>query len=165
LTCIGGWDYYICTVLETPHVIIGAAIASKIPNPLLSIPLAFGSHFLLDLSPHWNPHLYKETKKYGKPSKKSTLIVVADALVSLAVGGFFAYQKMPDIRSAVIILLACFAAVLPDLIEAPFFFLKKRSPAIKKWIVFHRSMQFNTSLVPGIISQIALIIATLSWMG
>ncbi|MFH1971517.1 MAG: hypothetical protein ABIJ05_04005, partial [Patescibacteria group bacterium] len=60
-------------MLETPHIIVGAAIASKITNPLLSIPISFVSHFVLEKVPHWNPHLNSETEKYGKPTKKSTM--------------------------------------------------------------------------------------------
>ena len=53
-------------MLETPHVIVGAAIAYKVVNPALALPLALGSHFILDITPHWNPHLSTETKKFGK---------------------------------------------------------------------------------------------------
>ena len=49
-------------MLETPHVAVGAAIAASIPNPLIAIPLAFASHFALELVPHWNPHLNTELK-------------------------------------------------------------------------------------------------------
>ena len=60
-------------MLETPHVAVGAAIAVAIPNPYLAIPLALASHMILDHTPHWNPHFYTETKKFGKPTQKSTV--------------------------------------------------------------------------------------------
>lgn len=39
-------------MLLTPHVLTGLAIAYKIPNPLISLPLAMASHQFLDLIPH-----------------------------------------------------------------------------------------------------------------
>jgi hypothetical protein len=56
----------ILNVLETPHVVVGAAIATKVANPALAIPLAFASHFVLEKIPHWNPHLNTELKKFGR---------------------------------------------------------------------------------------------------
>lgn len=38
-------------MLLTPHLLTGAVIASKILNPLLALPLAYLSHYLLDLPP------------------------------------------------------------------------------------------------------------------
>ena len=122
--------YHFYIVLETPHVIVGAAIATKIANPLLSIPLAFGSHFLLDRIPHWNPHLNTEMKKHGKPTKKSSFIVVADVCTALFVGFFIASKAMPDMAHAATILAASFAAVLPDVMEGPYFFLGIKKPPI-----------------------------------
>lgn len=57
-------------MLETPHVLIGAAIATKVGNPFLAIPLAFASHFVLETVPHWNPHLNTETKKIRTSDQK-----------------------------------------------------------------------------------------------
>jgi len=65
-------------VLETPHVVVGAAIATKIANPFISLPLAFASHFLLEKVPHWNPHLNTEKKNtagsVGNPPRLLFLI-------------------------------------------------------------------------------------------
>src|SRR3970282_1079005 len=101
----------VLTVLETPHVIVGAAIATKVVHPALAIPLAFASHFVLEKVPHWNPHLNTEKKKFGKITKKSTIIVVIDTLTSILAGGYIASRVLPDWPYAVTILLASFAAV------------------------------------------------------
>jgi hypothetical protein len=37
------------------HMSVGIAIAKLIPNPWIAIPLAFLSHFFLDLYPEWYP--------------------------------------------------------------------------------------------------------------
>src|SRR5713101_6968104 len=112
-------------MLETPHVAVGAAIASKIPNPFISIPLALASHFILDRVPHWNPHFYTEMKKHGKPTAQSTNVAIADSLTALGLGLAVAAHAMPNTGHAVVIIIASFAAVLPDQIKTPFFFLPK----------------------------------------
>ncbi len=154
----------VLTVLETPHVIVGAAIATKVGNPLLAIPLAFTSHFILEKVPHWNPHLNTETEKYGKPTKKSTYIVIADSTLALLSGLVIAQQALPNLLSFLTILASSFVAVLPDLVEAPYFFLNLRSRKIRRWINFQKSLQVDAPFFPGILSQVAVILASLWWL-
>jgi len=148
-------------MLELPHTLVGAAIATKIPNPLIALPLALASHFVLDLIPHWNPSLYTETKKHGQPSRKSTQIVFWDSLLSLGSGFLIASLVLPDVNHFFIIVLACFLAVSPDLIEAPFFFFNYRPKFIKKIIFFQRRYQGRASKIPGLLIQLAVIILAL----
>lgn len=156
--------YHFYIVLETPHVVVGAAIATKVVNPLLAIPLAFGSHFLLDKIPHWNPHLNTEMKRHGKPTKRSSAIVIIDVCTSLVAGFFIASKALPNSAHSITILFASFAAVLPDIIEGPYFFLGIKSKLIDKWIAFQKSIQANTSVLPGIFTQIVTIVAALWWI-
>jgi hypothetical protein len=151
-------------MLETPHVFIGAAIASKFPNPLIAIPLAFASHFILETVPHWNPHLNTETEKYGAPTKRSTAIVAVDSTLALAAGSFIAYKALPNVGQAVLILACCFASVLPDVLEGPYFFLKQRAGWIKKWITFQKSLQSDTTPFWGLLTQALTILAVIFWL-
>ncbi len=150
-------------MLETPHVAVGALIAAKIPNPFIAIPLAFASHFILDKVPHWNPHLNKEMRENGYPTKKSTTIVVADAAIALGIGIFFAFRAAPDYSHSLTILLACFASVLPDVIEAPYFFLKTKGKIVTKWISLHRTLQNDATPFWGLLTQAATVLAA-SWL-
>ena len=109
-------------MLETPHVIVGAAIATKVVHPALAIPLAFGSHFILEKIPHWNPHLNTETEKYGHPTKNTTYIVIMDSTMALLSGTFLAYRALPNTPLFLTILVSSFVAALPDLVEGPYFF-------------------------------------------
>ena len=154
----------VLTVLETPHVIVGAAIATKVVHPALAIPLAFASHFVLEKVPHWNPHLNTETEKFGAPTKRSTTIVVIDATLALVSGSYIAYRALPNTALAITILACCFFSVLPDLIEGPYFFLKIRNEAVKRWIKFQKSLQVDTEVVPGLLTQAVTIVAALWWM-
>ena len=133
-------------MLETPHVVVGAAIATFIPNPLIALPLAFGSHFVLEKVPHWNPHLNTELKKYGKVTKNSTAIVAVDVVLSLVLGFAIASRVLPNTNHFIVVLMACFMSVLPDLIEGPYFFLGIDSPFVQKWIKFQKSIQNDTSI-------------------
>ncbi len=151
-------------MLETPHVAVGAAIAMKVVNPALAIPLAFGSHFLLDRIPHWNPHLNTETKKYGKPTKKSTVIVIVDLCTSVALGLFIASKALPSTSHVATVLVASFASILPDVIEGPYFFLGMKSKLIKKWIAFQKSLQVDTNIVFGLLTQVITVAAALWWI-
>lgn len=151
-------------MLETPHVVVGAAIATKVVNPLLAIPLALGSHFILDRVPHWNPHLNTELKKYGKITTKTRWFIVFDVVFSLTLGGFIAYQFLPDVNRASMVLLAGFAGVLPDVIEGPYFFLKWKNKLIEKWIKFQKSIQVDTTPFPGLGIQFVTLVAALWWI-
>lgn len=151
-------------MLETPHVVVGAAIATKIPNPFIAIPLAFLSHFILEKVPHWNPHLNTETKKFGHPTQKSTNIVIVDCFLALTVGSLIAYNAMPNINHAVTILLSSFASVLPDLMEAPYFYLNMKQKFFKDWIAFQKSLQNDTTPFWGLLTQIVTIFATILWL-
>jgi hypothetical protein len=151
-------------MLETPHVFVGAAIAVAIPNPYIAIPLAFASHFILETIPHWNPHLNTETQKYGHPTKRSTIITTIDSSLALISGSIIAWQALPNTGHAALILACSFFAVLPDVMEGPYFFLKLRTTWIKKWIAFQKSLQSDTTAFWGLLTQTLIIIATILWL-
>jgi len=151
-------------MLETPHVAVGAAIALKIPNPFISIPLALASHFILDRVPHWNPHFYTETQKLGKPTKKSTAIAIVDSTLALAMGTAIALTALPDWRRVATILACCFASVISDQVKIPFFFFKQKTGFFKKWTDFERSMQMEVSFIPGVITQLVVISTAFLWI-
>lgn len=151
-------------MLETPHVALGVAIATKIPNPLISIPLSFASHFVLEFIPHWNPHLNSETEKYGKPTVKSTIITAADSTLALLLGSIIAFQPQNNPSQIINILLCSFFAILPDLVEAPYFFLNIRNAFIKKWIAFQKSLQVDTNIYFGMFNQILFTLFCLFWI-
>jgi hypothetical protein len=149
-------------MLETPHVVVGAAIATKVVNPALALPLALASHFILDKVPHWNPHLYTETQKLGHPAKKTTSIAILDVGIALVTGLFIASKFSGDLGKVILILACCLISVLPDLIKWPYYYLGKRWKLLTKWVLFERSIQVNATFWPGLFSQ-GLIIASGIW--
>lgn len=149
-------------MLETPHVAAGIALAAKFPNPLVSIPLSLASHFVLDKIPHWNPHLYTETQKFGQPSKKSTTLAIVDISASLILGLGFAYQALPNINTAILILACSLASVAPDVIKYPYYYFHWRQKLLVKWVKFERKIQVNAkSPFWGMLTQILVTAASL----
>jgi len=71
---------------------------------------------------------------------------------------------LPDVNKFTIVLLACFLSSLPDLVEAPYFFLNIKSRWINKWIALQKSIQVDTSILPGILTQIVTILAAFWWL-
>lgn len=151
-------------MLETPHVAVGAAIASKIPNPFISIPLALASHFILDISPHWNPHINREIKKFGKPTKESVTIIKADSVIALVLGSALAFHALPDVHQFANIMVCSFVAVLPDVVEAPYYFLGKKTTIIEKWIAWQKSIQNDVSPQLGLTIQTIVTLVSLFWV-
>jgi hypothetical protein len=151
-------------MLETPHVAVGVAIASKIPNPLISIPLVLASHFLLDMTPHWNPHINREIKKYGAPTKQSVNIIRADSVIALILGSAIAFHAEPNTMQVFNILACSFVSVLPDVVEIPYYFLHKKYTIIEKWITWQKSIQNDVPPLYGLSVQGLVIVASLVWI-
>jgi len=89
------------------HFLAGAAIAAKIQNPVLGLFFAFLSHFLLDLVPHQEYHIYNIKARKWKESFFDFLKVSLDIFIGIfifliltknifwgAAGGFLA--ALPD---------------------------------------------------------------------
>ncbi len=151
-------------MLETPHVVVGAAIATIIPNPFLAIPLAFLSHFVLDMTPHWNPHISTELKKYGEITQKSKNIIYIDLAISVIVGVFLASRALPDTGQFLTIGASGFAGILPDVIEAPYFFLHWKNKFLEKWLKFQKSIQNDVDPVYGLATQVITVLACFWWI-
>jgi len=141
-------------MLESLHSLTGAVIAYKIGNPALSLPLAFISHFVIDLFPHWNPGINHEKKKLGYLSPQTTSLIFLDCLLGLFFSLYLSLKVLPNISHALFILAGSFLAILPDLAEAPFFFLNSQTPFLKKLIKFQSRYQWSVPLWPGIILQV-----------
>lgn len=151
-------------MLELPHTVVGAAIAAKVGNPALALPLALASHFALDLLPHWNPHLNTELKSFGRVTQKTTLFVATDVVLSLAGGLLIASTVLPDQNHFVIVILGAFMGVLPDAIEAPHFFLGARWAPVERLLRFQKSIQNDAPPFLGILTQVLLLGAVFAWV-
>lgn len=91
------------------HMLVGAAIGSKITNLWSVSALALISHLLLDILPHWE---YKSPKPSAK--LKNWLKVILDLFIGSSMVGFVIWF-LPD--NKIPILVGTFAALIPDGIE------------------------------------------------
>ena len=150
-------------MLSTPHIVTGIAIASKTTNPLLAIPLSFMSHFILDMVPHWNPHLNTEMRTYGKITNKSKTIIILDTVIGGAIV-FVATLTAKSPEAAFLSFACASAAILPDALEAPYFFLHWKTKFIMKWIAFQKAMQSDANVFWGTLTQVITVLAAVLWM-
>lgn len=152
-------------MLETPHVAVGVAIASKFPNPWVAIPLALASHIVLDKIPHWNPHLYTETKKFGSPTRKSTTFAFVDIGSAFILGSTFAYMALPDYKMSLLILACSLSSVLFDVIKYPYYyFMSFRPKWLVWWVKTERAMQVDTTPFWGFLTQALIILSAIWWI-
>jgi len=105
----------------TNHALTGAAIALSVKSPVLAIPLAFISHFLLDAIPHYNPPKINKrtfvnfTIGWGKKFQNRFFrtIFFSDMLLLLFVFASFLFALNTNVSSWAIG-LSMLAAIAPD---------------------------------------------------
>ncbi len=142
-------------MLITPHILLGAAIAKTFPNPLIFVPLALASHFVLDAVPHWQETLYPY-----KPTRATWFRLPLDLFLAISILLLLgsARNVSPNIWTG------AFIGVLPDLDSI--FYLEKfsklrKNSIVDKWLFFHEGIQRETNKPIGFLSQIAIVILSL----
>lgn len=151
-------------MLETPHVVLGAVIAKMIPNPLISVPLSFTSHFVLDMVPHWNPHLNTEIKKFGKLTNKTLIIIAVDLFISVLAIIFLTSKALPNQQQALNVFLSMSFSILPDVVEGPYFLFGYRNKFLNIWMKFQKSIQTDANLFWGLLTQVLLLVVSLYYL-
>ncbi len=107
----------------TAHALVAGAIAQSIPNPFVSVPLAFISHFLMDIIPHWD----LGTDWRGRSKTKTGLLAIGETVLGITLAYFvFAEKVEPQL-----LLFTIIASEIPDWLEAPWymFFAKHNTSA------------------------------------
>src|SRR3989344_8632865 len=92
-------------MLTTPHLLVGAALGAQIGLPILTVPVAGASHFVLD----WVPHLMGIVEVEDL-DKKDVFFVLGDVLLGIAILIFLS-QGNPHWK---MLWVGAIAAVLPD---------------------------------------------------
>jgi hypothetical protein len=102
-------------MMATAHTLVAGAIAAKVGNPALTIPLALTSHFLLDSIPHWD---------FGTNWRNRTkLITGIYACVDTVFGITWAYYLFHTKVTPIVLIPTLIVSVLPDWLEAPWYIL------------------------------------------
>ena len=138
----------------TGHAVIGVVIAATVPNPVLAIPLALGSHILADLFPHWDPG----TNRDKKTNDRFIGEAVADVILSLAITFFLVIYLFPQ-TNLLYAYLIVFASQFFDWASAPYVFFKIEKPTI--FCSFYKlQKKFDNRLDKpwGIIGQVSVLV-------
>jgi len=147
-------------MMITPHVLAGAAFATKISNPFILVLCAFVSHFLLDMIPH---------KDYNiTPLKANFYKLVIDAGISLSLLFYF-IGNLP-LEKQFLFAVAGFFGILPDglwmlyrLFNWKFLERYVAMHNFLHWLIIPESHQ--THFVFGMFTQICVSIAGLCVIG
>lgn len=133
----------------TAHALIGAAIAAKVINPFLAIPLAIISHFALDLVPHWDAG----TNHRQKTKKKLKIEATVDVLLGFALSFLLFGSSVNPIYLFIMII----AAQLPDWIEAPYWIFGVNLPPFTWMYQISHRVQSRLQLPWGLVTQIVIV--------
>lgn len=128
----------------TAHALVGGAIAASIQNPAVGIPLAFASHPILDMIPHWDLGLGWRMKN------KFTLFVESslDLLLGIALAYFLFGKNVEPIY-----FLGCiFASEIWDIMMMPYLLWRWKRP-FSTFYNFQHKIQSNIKLPWGILTQ------------
>ena len=138
-------------MLNSVHVVAAAAVVTVVPNPAISIPLAFFSHFALDTIPHWNWSPGKTTA--GK------LASINDGMIALIIALSLALY----LERSWVVLAAGVASMIPDIIQAPYHFWDWKPNWLRTFINWERKRQKWPRMKPwmGIATQIVVVLIAL----
>lgn len=129
------------------HALTGAAIGIAVREPLLVVPLAFASHFALDVIPHFGGH-----QVYTWGNKHFTRIIIADGIACLSVIGLIIVTN-PAL--ALPVLLGVFFAMLPDGLLVHYYTKKP----LNNWFHnFHLNLQWYEKPLGALFEAIYLLL-------
>jgi hypothetical protein len=137
----------------TAHAMIGVAIAAKIGNPALAVPIALASHFALDAIPHWDSSYHRRLKSKREFVIKSAL----DVLISFVFSFFLLKMFFPatDLIYAYFIIII---SQLPDWLTIPYLFLNMTYPPFDWAYKLQKKFDKHLGLPWGLINQIVIIV-------
>lgn len=140
-------------MLLSPHILVGAAIATSIPNPLLGLLFAFLSHFLLDRIPHWE-YSIEPLKKIKTKGARYSMPILRRVMLDIALGFILLIFAMAISRGDGAFFLAFFGGFFGILADglSMLFFLKKENGilfrGLKILYALHSKIHFDTKRGP-----------------
>jgi len=138
-------------MLVVTHALVGGFVASKISNPVISSPLIFASHFLLDRIPHWDLGTgFRKRKKII-----NFLLGWADLIGGIGICWLILQKNSPF---KPLLWTGVFFSLLPDFLEFPPLFLNwKFFPLDKLEIIHSHLLHRRTKFPQGLIPQFIII--------
>ncbi len=153
------------------HGAIGAIVASKFPgHPILAFCLAFASHFILDMFPHWDypmrsvhrdeSNLLNNSMPIGD---KNFMTDIFKTGIDFSIGlgaSLFLLSSFNDVEILKLTLIGVIGGVLPDFLQFIYMAIKKE-PMISlqrfhHWI--HTKNKMKNQPVLSVVSQAVLVL-------
>ena len=145
-----------CFMLSISHSVTGAFIATKLPHPLLYVPLIFASHYLED----WIPHFDVGTGLSNGTRKRRTAILLEFVDLGLALGLVYLFWQFGSSNLNVNAWMGAFVGLVPDFLEAPRNFLRWEPPIIKPLNELHCLFHHSTPNIAFGLTPQLMVLAT-----
>ena len=137
------------------HALIGAAIAAKIPDPILAGSLSLITHFVCDAIPHWDLGTNWRLRPRVITGFLAILETLSAILISFSLFAYFVPNKFT-------LLVAIICSLIPDWLEAPYYLLMPKSPKIFYYLYKAQSLVHERLDAPwGVITQVTVVLAFL----
>lgn len=108
----------------TNHAATGAVLAMALQNPVLALPIAFASHFMLDVLPHYGVPYDKRPhhQSFGRVLAVDAVMLPITALMLVVVAGGAWW----------LVLLAMFLAISPDFVWIYRYYKERQGQVLDK---------------------------------
>lgn len=126
----------------TAHALVGGAIAAHFGNPVIAIPIALTSHFVMDSIPHWD----FGTDWRARPKASTGAYALLETIFGVGLALVLFHTSVPfALLTATII-----ASLLPDWLEAPWyiFFAKPKKHGTSKRAGFLEKFSYAFYEIP-----------------
>ncbi|MFH0943173.1 MAG: hypothetical protein V1810_03295 [Candidatus Beckwithbacteria bacterium] len=137
-------------MLAASHALIGAAIATTVPDPWLGFPLAILSHFLIDLFPHWDAHT--------RHTNRTKPVIIVISLTDAFIGFFLGWLIFSSSVNQSYLFTMMFISQLPDWIEAPYHVFDWHFFPFSSIKNLQSRLHFKLNWPWGLYSQVILVI-------
>lgn len=129
----------------TAHALVGGAIAASISNPTAGIALAFASHPVLDMIPHWDLGMGWR--------KKNKVTLFAESALDLILGIVLAYFLFGRNIEPFYFLGCILASEIWDIMMMPYLLFSWKFPPFSTAYSLQHKIQSNIKLPWGILTQ------------
>lgn len=143
-------------MILAPHIFVGAAIASRVSNPILGIVFAFLSHYLIDAIPHTDYTIeHAAQRQINFPALKEFLLAFFDIM-----GGLTLVYLLTSggARDQLYLLVSGFAAALPDSLHVSRYILPARYVNLLNSGHRLHSKYKNPPMILGVLTQIGVVL-------
>ena len=132
----------------TAHALVGGAIAASVQNPAIGIPLAFVSHPILDIIPHWD---------FGMGwRRKNKFILFLESSLDLILGIILAFLLFGANLNPYYFLACILVSEIWDILMMPYLFWGWGG-IFKTFYKMQHKIQSNIKLPWGILTQVGTV--------